>query len=575
MSEFIENLFIDPSILPQDGFGLVQLATLGAVYGYVLLSASNMISDGSELLLLTKYASLVGPVVLPILGAIPDGAMIMFSGTSQKQLAVGVGALAGSTIMLLTIPWGLASISGRVSCKNGDKGYTGVPNYRNKPRQEAGPWFSHLSTHGCSVEASIKQLGLFMLLSSSSYLLIQGPAFRWGCAEYGCGCKEIADGEYDAACLARVANDEKPWAVAGLVLSVIFFVAYLYWQYYDSMAEERMRSAMEKRVDEMLHKGFVDLWNINNRMPDLAQKDSKKGVMDRVIRKKFDQFDVDRSGEIDQTEWPQLAAHLGGEGSNSSLMQHMRQALSDDDKISFSEFVEVMTKWMNGETKQTAPGGSMPGLGNVRRGSAALEVAMAMSPATPEDPTGDEDEDEDEEEEDDEPEELAECQTEEERSRTIWKLALTGMLSGTFLVLLFADPLVGVLAEVGNRTGIPAFYIAFVLAPLASNASELIAAMNYAAKKTQRTYTISLANLLGAACMNNTFCLAIFLWQVYAHNLIWEYSAETLSIVATEIIFFVIAQKKNHLVIEAPFVLALFPLSLAFVWTLENVLHLD
>lgn len=72
-------------------------------------SASNMISDGSELLLLVpSLAGIVGSVVLPVLGAVPDGAIVLFSGMgddAQEQLSVGVGALAGSTIMLLTIPW--------------------------------------------------------------------------------------------------------------------------------------------------------------------------------------------------------------------------------------------------------------------------------------------------------------------------------------------------------------------------------------------------------------------------------------------------------------------------------------
>lgn len=68
-----------------------------------------MISEGSELLLLVpSLAGLVGGVVLPLLGAVPDGAIILFSGlgdyeTAQETLSVGVGALAGSTIMLLTV----------------------------------------------------------------------------------------------------------------------------------------------------------------------------------------------------------------------------------------------------------------------------------------------------------------------------------------------------------------------------------------------------------------------------------------------------------------------------------------
>lgn len=66
------------------------------------------------------YASgIVGSVVLPILGAVPDGAIVLFSGlgsNAKSQVAVGVGALAGSTIMLLTLPWFLSVLAGRVDC---------------------------------------------------------------------------------------------------------------------------------------------------------------------------------------------------------------------------------------------------------------------------------------------------------------------------------------------------------------------------------------------------------------------------------------------------------------------------
>jgi hypothetical protein len=56
---------------------------LFASYGYVLYYASNMISEGSELLLLVpSMAGLVGGVVLPLLGAVPDG------GRSQKSVFV-------------------------------------------------------------------------------------------------------------------------------------------------------------------------------------------------------------------------------------------------------------------------------------------------------------------------------------------------------------------------------------------------------------------------------------------------------------------------------------------------------
>eukprot|EP00663_Eupelagonemidae_sp_cell21sb_P006552 gene6552-biopygen6934 len=112
--------------------------------------------------LLTPARGLVGSVVLPILGAVPDGAIILFSGGGQEDLAVGVGALAGSTIMLLTIPWSLAIIGGRVMLRTKEeevqkeggvpvpfKGI-GDPSYVRKPRCEEGSWTSQLFTTECA-----------------------------------------------------------------------------------------------------------------------------------------------------------------------------------------------------------------------------------------------------------------------------------------------------------------------------------------------------------------------------------------------------------------------------------------
>ena len=99
----LTDLFVDVSTLPEGPSGLCQLATLTIYYGYVLYIAANMIGDGSELLLLVpSLAGIVGSCVLPILGAVPDGMIVLFSGMgpdAQNQLDVGVGALAGSTIM--------------------------------------------------------------------------------------------------------------------------------------------------------------------------------------------------------------------------------------------------------------------------------------------------------------------------------------------------------------------------------------------------------------------------------------------------------------------------------------------
>jgi hypothetical protein len=70
----LKDFFISVETFPEGFSGLFQLLTLAFGYGYILMYASNLISDGSELLLLVpSIAGLVGSVVLPILGAVPDG----------------------------------------------------------------------------------------------------------------------------------------------------------------------------------------------------------------------------------------------------------------------------------------------------------------------------------------------------------------------------------------------------------------------------------------------------------------------------------------------------------------------
>ena len=84
-------------------------------YGFILFKAAVLIGDGSEKLLLIYGPGIVGGLLIPILGAVPDGAIVLVSGLgsdAQCEVSTGVGTLAGSTIMLLTIPWALSLFLG-------------------------------------------------------------------------------------------------------------------------------------------------------------------------------------------------------------------------------------------------------------------------------------------------------------------------------------------------------------------------------------------------------------------------------------------------------------------------------
>lgn len=51
-------------------------AALLVIYGYMLLKAATLLSDGSELLLTVMSPGVIGGLVLPVLGAFPDALLI-------------------------------------------------------------------------------------------------------------------------------------------------------------------------------------------------------------------------------------------------------------------------------------------------------------------------------------------------------------------------------------------------------------------------------------------------------------------------------------------------------------------
>jgi len=181
----------------------------------------------------------------------------------------------------------------------------------------------------------------------------------------------------------------------------------------------------------------------------------------------------------------------------------------------------------------------------------------------------------DDEEEDEMPEEFKDMSPAEQR-KSIIQASLKQMCIGTFLVLIFSDPMVDVLAQIGVATGVPAFYVSFVLAPLASNASELVASYKLASRKTSGAITQSLQTLEGAACMNNTFCLGIFFFLIYYQGLAWKFTAETLSIFLVQfLVFLIVIRKSTQTKQEGILIFMMYPVSLVFVAALEGIVGLD
>lgn len=548
--------------------GLVQVLTLLFVYGAVLYTASGLIAEGSELLLLVpSLRGIVGSIVLPVLGAIPDGCIVFFSGlgdNAQEEIAVGVGALAGSTSMLLTVPWFLSILAGRVNIRP-----DGSANYSRLHAR--GRWAKlmpegNASGSGTGVEphGMVAISGRIMAITASTYVVIQLVAFSTG--------NYFAADATKASTAAAAATEKMP-ALLCFFVCMVFFIAYLYYQLTSTNPEEKAfrESRADVAVQKAVRDGGISLSTALGGIWEAAEDaDESTGLVDvdkktrlrSILRIFFNQYDVDNSGCISSGEFNSLMMDLGEHLSHEELTSLVTKIDSNSSgTIDFEEFATAMPDYIRSvnakERSDRAAESSPLPIADENGGESPTGVAGAN-----------------EEEEEEVPQDLRHGDP-KTQIRNVLRRSFTMMLTGTFLVLVFSDPMVGVLGDVGARIGIAPFYISFILAPLASNASELFAAFQYAKKKTRKTVTISFSTLLGAAILNNTFVLAIFMALIHIKGIAWSFTAETISILFVEVIMLFYSQKKVMTMNDGYFILSLFPFSLIIVVVLENVFGLD
>jgi Ca2+/Na+ antiporter len=564
----MEFLFPETSEDVKHHTGTVVMTTLWQVlvqtglYGYILFVAANMIGDNAELLLLVpEYATLVGSVVLPILGAVPDGMMVLFSGfgpNPQQEVSVGVGALAGSTIMLLTLPWFLSIVVGRVSID--EKGTLNYNPPKDQPKLKPEHKYS-LMHSGVTILPDLKKNAKIMLATSLSYLIIQGPALAFDTQAAKPSKKEVD----------KEAGEENIFAWIGLVVCMGFFVGYIYLMYKGSKGDDRkivettvaaitdgkltLRAAMMQFNDvswDTLSSSRLDtlgtgLITTDNKSEQEVIEQVRR--MCKVLAPFFTCYDLDHNNQITIQEFRMLLNDLHENVTPQRAEQIFNAADTDNSgSISFDEFTACMVAFALDPSAKLRAKENRANPPTVPRRASAIGAALDVEKQEGE-----------EEEEDDIPEDLADLAPEEQQRR-IKKRAFTGLFYGTVLVVIFSDPMVDMLGLIGTLTGVSKFIIAFLIGPLASNASELISSMKLASKRTPKGMVSALSTLEGAAIMNNSFVLSIFLILCVWKGLAWEFTAETVSILLIQIIIGAITLlKKTQTLLDGIIILLCYP----------------
>jgi Ca2+/Na+ antiporter len=514
----MEELFIDPSTLSGPLSG-VHLVFLTGCYIALLITGSKFIASGGELLLLVpSLRSIVGGIILPILGAVPDGAMILFSGlgkNADKEVAVGVGALSGSTVMLLTIPVFLA-------CLGGSRPSPTSPGFFLKRVEPL---------------RYVAKTSLSILVTAIFYVTLQICAFALKLEE------KSTEG-----------FTKKVRIVAGVHAALCFvgFGLYLVYQLFSSQTQEDAEAKADALVVNEIHSakisfrtavyelGLTDpttgaaptyvLESVQNTSLIPAEAKANQRIQ-RILKPFFVLFDTDKSGALDFSEIQLALLSLHETLPKARLVQLFEEADVDNNgSINFDEFCGMVMKW-----------------------------TANPDPAPPVEAN-------ENDEEDEIPEDLADLPPEIQQKK-IKIRAFIQLAGGLILVFLFSDPACGCFNEIGARTHIPAFFISFVLAPLVSNGSELLSAYVFAAKKTPETISISLSTLIGAAAMNNTFCLGILLLCIAMKELPWDYLSQVIGTLLVEIgCVCIIMWQRTVTMWHAVACVALYPISIGLIY---------
>ncbi|KAH7860522.1 hypothetical protein Vadar_014429 [Vaccinium darrowii] len=423
-----------------------------------------------------------------------------------------MGLLAGSKVLLLTIVWGTCVIVGKCDIQDS----IAVDGKDTKGLS--------LTGSGVSTDIWTCYAARIMALSVIPFIVVQLPQAI--CSTSG---RHLA-------------------VLIGLIFSLAMLLSYCLYQIFQPRIQRR-------RIAFAKHKHVMSGILKHLKMRSLGRLLKDDGTPnEEVIEKLFHSIDADGDQHISSAELKALIIGIQFDEINLDHTEATEKVMKDfdtslDGKIQLSEFIEGVSRWI-GEAKRSGDS-SNAGPTTVkyldhfhlktksehnRLGNQSDEVAEGVR-----------------------------------NPKNIIQAVLL-LLLGTLIAAAFADPLVDAVDNFSDATGIPTFFISFIVLPLATS-SEAVSAIIFASKKKQRSASLTFSVIYGAVTINNVLCLSVFLALVYVRDLTWDFSAEVLVIIIVCVVMGAFASFRTTFPLwTVILVFLLYPFSLALVYVLDYVL---
>ncbi|XP_073287245.1 sodium/calcium exchanger NCL2-like [Primulina huaijiensis] len=301
------------------------------VYEYLLFHGESYVASGGERIFKILGPGIFGASAFQVIGSLPEALILLASGLlSSEELAeeyvfTGVGLLAGSTILLLTVIWGTCIILGSQNFR--DPSHFNPSDKRSHSSLERflmskWPGYGVVTDMGTSVTARI------LLISVIPSMIILIPEI-FGLSLAG----------------------ERVVVIITLFVSITFLLSYFFYQFFQPWIQRR-------RLLYVKHEYLViDILKRvqSETMGNLLTENGSPNIS--TIRSIFKERDRDGDSLISFSELKEFLKDIKFRNFQSDQDIIVADIMKDfdadsDQKITMDEFVHGMMKWLD-DTKET------------------------------------------------------------------------------------------------------------------------------------------------------------------------------------------------------------------------------
>ncbi|KAI4333604.1 hypothetical protein L6164_018388 [Bauhinia variegata] len=292
------------------------------VYEYLLFHGESYLAAGGKQIFAMLGPGVFGASAFDILGALPESLILLASGLSsnnekaQDYATTGVGLLAGSSILLLTVVWGTCVIIGKQQFKT-DSGDYNCPN-------SCGGLKALLTGSGITTNFETTQMARIMVLSVIPPVIMQIPNIF----NFSSGPRSLT-------------------FLIALLITILFLILYLAYQIF------------EPHIYKIIRLEYVEHDHLILKIVQHAPKHTLQSILtengtpnESAIVRLFNVIDKNGDGEISASEIKELLLRTRLTEAKTNEENDVEQVFKifdqdGDKRISKEEFVNGFKTWLD------------------------------------------------------------------------------------------------------------------------------------------------------------------------------------------------------------------------------------